>query len=283
MVFFFPVLLYIRVCTCTVCYLTQPSTGCSMNDTAPCQLCPAEWLPILDNQACTSMYCPTPTDWVCAKTNSTNGTCIPLQQPCEGQRCDKSHSLCQPTGRCLPLSTPTTCDNSSTTCLVDQALVERDLSRRTCEDASRLSLTGRSCTQMDTVYCALRDRCINVNVPNPCVQCRPPLLECPRTGVCTLDRGECCNSSDMVYCNYTKSCLHNSVPCVLITTEPPSVTPTPNIAPILNTDALFVGEVRRDSFVNLDNEQIVQDGIHLGDLLANGTGGGYCSFCLDFA
>ena len=218
-------LLFVLVCTCTVCYLTQPSAGCSPNDTAPCQLCLAEWLPILYNQACTSMYCPTPTDWVCAETNSTNGTCIPLQQPCEGQRCDKSHSLCQPTGRCLPLSTPTTCDNSSTTCLVDQALVERNLSRRTCEDASSLlSMTGQSCTDNGTVYCAICDRCVNVDVLDPCILC------------------------------------------------------TPNSAPVLATDSLFAGEVRRNFFADPATEQFLESGVFLADLLANGTGG-KCSDC----
>ncbi|XP_065192145.1 uncharacterized protein LOC135823227 isoform X2 [Sycon ciliatum] len=275
-------------CLPHLCYLTQPAADCSQYDNATsdnmttsspgqCGACSAGWLPILSGKACAYLYCSSQsTHWVCAAANSTNGTCMPLEQPCEQTRCHTTHSLCQPTARCLPLDTHTTCDNSSsaTTCLVDQALVEADGGVRTCRNAAVLmSSVGRSCTAASMVFCSLRDRCINVNVPDPCVQCRAPLLECPKTGVCTLDMGECCDSTALVYCNYTRSCINASVPCVLMTTEPPSVTPTPNSSPVLNTDLLYVGEVRRDDYADLISQLLLNEGVWVSELLANGFNG----------
>ena len=179
--------------------------------------------------------------WVCSAANSANGTCIPLPQPCD-RRCDPTHSLCEPTNVCHPLTLSTTCDNSSSTCLVDQALVEMRDGSRMCADASKLpSFTGRTCTKDGTVYCNQRDRCINTAVANPCVPCLPPFSECPLSGVCEVDMSRCCPSSLLVYCNYTASCQNSSMPCV----PPPTVIPnaTLNTAPQLLTELVFAGSV----------------------------------------
>lgn len=161
-------------------------------------------------------------------------------------------ALCPTTQLCHVTSLRQSCDETNSTCLIGQILVETADTTRECHPLTTLPSNAQNCTVGGQLYCIQTSECANITIPTTCPTCPSGQTLCSDTRRCVPSPDHCCGEEGY-FCDVLNVCLMDGDTCAL-----------PNIPPVVFTTLIHV-----DSTSNFEPES--GDGHVISELLSNSS------------